>query len=187
MTNFNFRLHDQSTAPQAAHDGLAAVQEKYGFVPNLMAIMAEAPPLMQGYLALSQLFEQTTFSAHERNLILLAISVANGCGYCVAAHTLGAQAVKLPADIIEALREGKPLSDTRLEALRQFTQSVANNRGWPQPARIQAFFAAGYTHANLLEVILAMGMKTLSNYTNHMAETPLDAALEQTAWSRSAQ
>ncbi len=186
MTNFNFKLHDQSTAPQAAYDGLAAVQEKYGFVPNLMAIMAAAPPLMQGYLALSQLLEQTTFGAQERNLILLAISVANGCDYCVAAHTLGAKAVNLPVDIVEAVRRGEPLADARLDALRQFAQAVVNDRGRPPPACVQAFFEAGYTRANLLEVILAVGMKTLSNYTNHMVETPLDTAFEQAAWRRPA-
>lgn len=179
----DFRLHDQNTAPLAAHDGLAAVKEKYGFVPNLMAIMAEAPPLMQGYLALSQLLEKTTLNTRERNLLLLAISVANGCEYCVAAHTLGAQAADLPEDIVEAVRTGKPLPDARLEALRQFAQSVANDRGQPPPARVQAFFEAGYTRANLLEVILAVGMKTLSNYTNHIADTPLDPAFEQAAWS----
>ena len=179
----DFKLHDQSTAPQAAQDGLAAVKEKYGFVPNLMAIMAEAPPLMQGYLTLSQLLEQTTFSARERNLLLLAISAANGCDYCVAAHTLGAQAAKLPDDAIKAVREGRPLADARLEALRQLAQSVVNDRGRPQAALVQAFFEAGYTRANLLEVILSVGMKTLSNYTNHIAETPLDKAFEQAAWN----
>jgi uncharacterized peroxidase-related enzyme len=182
----DFKLHDQSTAPQAAHDGLAAVWEKYGFVPNLIAVMAAAPPLMQAYLALSQLWEQTSFSAQERNLILLAISAANDCDYCVAAHTLGARAVKLPEDIIKAVREGKPLSDARLEALRQFAQAVANDRGRPSPTRIQVFFEVGYTRTNLLEIILAVGMKALSNYTNHLAETPIDAAFEQAAWRRPA-
>lgn len=178
----DFRLHDQATAPRDAHDSLAAVQEKYGFVPNLMAIMAEAPPLLQAYLTLSQLLAQSTLSAQERNLLLLAISVANGCDYCVAAHTLGARTAELPDAVIEAVRENTPVADPKLEALRQLAQSVANDRGRPEPAIVRAFFDAGYSQANLLEVILAVGMKTLSNYTNHIANTPLDAAFSTAAW-----
>jgi len=179
-----FKLHDRNTAPQDAHDGLSAVEEKYGFVPNLMAVMAEAPPLMQGYLDLSQLLEKASFTPQERNLLLLAISAANGCDYCVAAHTLGAKSEGLPREAIDAVRDDETIPDDRLEALRQIAQSMANDRGRPNEAVIQAFFEAGYTRANLLEVILAVGMKTLSNYTNHVAETPLDAAFEQTAWRK---
>lgn len=182
-----FELHDRNTAPQAAHDGLAAVEEKYGFIPNLMSVMAEAPPLMQGYLALSQLLEKTSFDPRERGLLLLAISAANGCDYCVAAHTLGAKSAGLPQEAIDAVRGDEPIPEARLEALRQFTQSMVNDRGRPNEAAIQAFFEAGYTRTNLLEVILAVGMKTLSNYTNHVAETPLDAAFEKAAWTRPAQ
>lgn len=179
----DFKLHDQSTVPQAARDGLAAVKEKYGFVPNLMAIMAEAPPLMQGYLTLSQLLEQTAFSAKEQQVLLLAISEANGCDYCMAAHTLSARGAKVPEEIVMALREGKPLPDAKLETLRRLTRSIVVDRGHPGQAQIEAFFEADYTRRHLLEVILAVGMKTLSNYTNHIAETPLDAAFEQAAWS----
>jgi len=179
-----FKLHDRNTAPQDAHDGLYAVEEKYGFIPNLMAIMAEAPPLMQGYLDLSQLLEKTSFNPQEHNLLLLAISAANGCDYSVAAHTLSAKSAKLPQEAIDAVRDEEPIPDDRLEALRQIAQSMVKDRGRPNEAVIQAFFEASYTRANLLEVILAVGMKTLSNYTNHVAETPLDGAFAQAAWSK---
>lgn len=180
----DFKLHDLNTAPQAAQDGLAAVEEKYGFIPNLMAVMAEAPPLMQGYLELSQMLEKTSFNPQERVLLLLAISAANGCDYCVAAHTMGAKSAGLLQEAIDAVRDNEPISESRLEALRRTAQSMVNDRGRPNVAVIQAFFEAGYTRANLLEVILAVGMKTLSNYTNHLAETPLDAVFEQTAWRK---
>lgn len=179
-----FKLHDLSTAPSAAHADLAAVEEKYGFVPNLMAIMAEAPPLMKAYLSLSQLLEQTSLSEQERNLLLLAISAANGCDYCVAAHTLGAKGARLPDEVIEAVRDDRPIPDNRLEALRVLAQSIANDRGRPKQEVIEKFYDAGYTKANLLEVILAVGMKTLSNYTNHIADTPLDSAFRLAAWEK---
>jgi len=179
-----FTLHDLSTSPNAARADLEAVEKKYGFIPNLMAIMAEAPPLLKGYLALSQLLEQTTLSAQERNLLLLAISVANGCDYCVAAHTLSSKGAKLPADVIEAVRNDRPISNSRLKALRALAQSVANDRGRPAEETVREFYDSGYTKANLLEVILAVGMKTLSNYTNHVADTPLDSAFRTAAWQK---
>lgn len=180
-----FKLHDLSTAPSAAHADLAAVEEKYGFVPNLMAVMAEAPPLMKAYLTLSQLLEKTSLSAQQRNLLLLSISVANGCEYCVAAHTLGSKGAGLADDVIEAVRDGRPIQDTTLEALRVLAQSIANDRGRPKKEIIEKFYAAGFSEANLLEVILAVGMKTLSNYTNHVADTPLDSAFSPAAWKKS--
>lgn len=180
----SFILHDLSTSPSAARTDLVTVKEKYGFVPNLMAVMAEAPPLLKGYLTLSRLLEQTTFSAQERNLLLLAISVANGCDYCVAAHTLSSKGAQLPDDVIEAVRNDRPISNSRLEALRALAQSVANDRGRPDEETVREFYDFGYTKANLLEVILAVGMKTLSNYTNHIADTPLDSAFRTAAWQK---
>lgn len=143
--------------------------------------MAEAPPLMKGYLTLSQPLEQTFLSVQERNLLLLSISVANGCDYCVAAHTLGARRAPLPDEIIEAVCDDRPISDSGLEALRAMAQAVANDRGRPHEKVVIKFYDSGYTKANLLEVMPAIGMKPLSNYTNHIADTALDSAFRPVA------
>lgn len=179
-----FKVHDLGTAPEQAREALAQVQKKFGFIPNMTAVMAEAPPLMDAYLALSQLLEQTSFSPEERLILLLTASEANDCDYCMAAHTMGARRAKVPEAVITALRAGEPLPDAKLETLHQLTYAMVVDRGRPDSALVEAFLAAGYTRRNLLEVILAVGMKTLSNYTNHIAETPLDAAFEPAAWHR---
>lgn len=182
----DFTLHDRNTAPEEAREMLGEVEKKFGFVPNLIAVMAEAPPLMTAYLTLSQLLDQTSFSPAERQILILTASEANGCDYCMAAHTLSARGAKVPEAVITALRVGKPLPDAKLEALHRLTRSIVDDRGHPDQTLVEVFFKAGYTRRNLLEVILAVGMKTLSNYTNHIAETPLDAPFEPAAWHRSA-
>lgn len=107
----------------------------------------------------------------------------NGCAYCMAAHTTISKMQRLPNDVIEALRKGESIADEKLEALRVFAAKVNTARGFVAPADVEAFLAAGYTKANLLEVILGTSLKVLSNYTNHVANTPLDAAFQDNAWT----
>ncbi|MGD9855036.1 MAG: carboxymuconolactone decarboxylase family protein [Planctomycetaceae bacterium] len=174
------------TAPAEAQAALRAVREKYGFVPNLLGIMANAPPLLKAYLALNELFQQTTLSPVEQQVVLLTISEVNRCEYCVAAHTVAARMHKVPRGVIESVRSGQPIADDRLDALRCLTTEIVEGRGWPTQAAIDDFLSAGYSSEQVLEVILAVGMKTLSNYTNHLAHTPLDTQFSPAAWTAEA-
>lgn len=182
-----FSIHTTDTAPQDSQETLAAVADKFGFVPNVLGVMAESPALLKAYATLSSLFEETSLTPTERNVVILAISATNACSYCVAAHSVGATMQKVPADVIEALRSGKPLSDRKLEALRRLAAAIVETRGYPEDDVVRAFLDAGYSRANLLEVIVGVGMKTLSNYTNHIAETPLDDAFQPAQWSEPAE
>ena len=110
--------------------------------------------------------------------------MANNCTYCVAAHTAGAKMAGMGDDQIEALRQGQPLADPALDALRRFTAVLVDARGWVSEEQLSAFFAAGYSRANVLEVLVGITMKTLSNYTNHLGGTPLDHELEPFKWER---
>lgn len=162
------------SAPQAAKETLQGVERAYGFVPNLMGVMAGAPPLAKGYATLAKLFGETSLSPHEQALVLLSASRENECNYCVAAHSMGALMAGTSSEVVNALVEGRPLPDEKLEALARFTASLVDNRGYPDSAVTKSFVEAGYTGTNMLEVILGVGLKTLSNYTNHIAETPID-------------
>ncbi len=181
-----YPVHTPETAPAAARGDLIEAKKAYGFIPNLYGVMAEAPALLKAYRALDELFEQTSLAPAERHVVMLTISFENGCHYCVAAHSVIAAMEKVPNEAIEAIRNGKPIPDPKLEALRRFTAAVVETRGRPSERDTKAFLGAGYSRANLLEVILGAGLKTLSNYTNHVAETPLDAAFAKGAWSRAA-
>lgn len=182
----SFKVHTIESASERSAEILGQVRSKLGFVPNLMGVFAESPEILQAYLALSDLIDQTTLTPLERQIALIGASVTNNCDYCVAAHTAISSMQKLPADVIQAVREDRPIGDAKLEAFRTFVQTVTDNRGFVSDEEKAAFLAAGYTNQNILEVILVVGMKTLSNYTNHLAETPLDNAFEPAKWQKAA-
>ncbi len=179
----NFQVHSIDSAPDRAKPTLEKAQKAMGFIPNLYGTFAESPATLEAYATIGSLFDRSSFNATERQIVLLATSFENGCEYCMAAHTTIAGMQKLPADVVEALRSGNAIPDARLEALRSFTLQVVRERGWVKDADVQAFLDAGFTQAQVLEVILGVGMKTISNYTNHVASIPLDGAFQPNAWT----
>ena len=178
-----FQLHTIDTAPEASRPALEGAKKAMGIVPNLYAVMAESPVLLSSYLALTKSFSQSSLSTTERHLVWQTINVENRCHYCVPAHTMLARADKVDDGIIAAVREDRPVDDTRLEALRLFTKEMVVSRGNPSPAQVEAFFAAGYTKQNLLDVVLGLAHKTISNFTNHLAATDVDAPFAEFAWT----
>lgn len=179
-----FPIHTTETAPAEARVSLEAAHSAFGFVPNLIGEMASSPALAQAYLTLADIFDQrTSLDVTQRHVVLLAVSRFHECHYCMAAHSLGADAQQVPSEIVEAIRSDQPIPDNKLEALRRLTTSLVENRGWPSQAELSAFFDAGYTHDQLLDVLVGVAQKTLSNFTNHLAETPLDEPLASRAWS----
>lgn len=182
----SYKVHTIESAPEAAKETLKSAAKAYGFLPNLLAVMAEAPALVKAYRTAADLFEETSLTASERQVVLLTVSYENACEYCVAAHSVIAGMQSVPEKVVQAIRAGQPIADGRLEALRRFVSSIVVTRGLPSPQGTQAFLDAGYTRAQILEVVLGVGVKTLSNYTNHIAETPLDHAFEPAAWTKAA-
>lgn len=177
-----FPVHTIETAPEGAKATLEAARKGYGFLPNLLGMMATAPALVAGYTTLARIFDETSLTPTERQVVLLATSFENACGYCMAAHSTIASMHKVPADIVGAARAGGPLPDARLEALRRFTAAVVATRGWPSEIDVNAFLEAGFGPQQVLEVVLGVGLKTLSNYANHFADTPVDTAFGSAAW-----
>lgn len=180
MTTWSLLTPDQ--APEGSREVLGQVQKKFGFLPNLMRVLAHAPSALSAYTVLSDLFSRSSLSQVEQQIVLLTVSVQNDCRYCVAAHSVGARMAGVPPDVLAGLRSGAPLSDAKLEALRQFTRKMVESRGWLGDADMQAFASAGYSRQNVLEVILGVSLKTISNYTNHIAGTPLDEAFQAEEW-----
>lgn len=181
-----YTIHSPETAPAAAKDILLGAQRGFGFVPNLLATMAGAPALLKAYTTLSGILDESSLDATERQVILLATSFVNNCEYCVAAHTVIAGMQKVPGDVVAAIRSGRPIDNAKLQALRQLVEEVVNTRGWPSERSVQEFISVGYGPQQVLEVVLGVGIKTLSNYTNHIAETPLDTAFERAVWVKPA-
>ncbi|WP_037314354.1 carboxymuconolactone decarboxylase family protein [Amycolatopsis orientalis] len=179
-----FTLHDETTAPEASRPHLKSAKRRMGFITTLNAVMAESPELLAGYNALAELFGKSSLPAKAKHVVWITASVLNECEYCVAAHSTLALKSGVDSDVVTALREGKPLPDNALDAVRRFTASMVGNQGWITDKEVEDFLAAGYTERNVLDVILGVGMKTLSNYTNHVAHTPLDPAWQGQEWQR---
>ena len=179
-----FQSYTIDTAPAASKTGLEDTKRAFGFVPNLQSYMAESPELLAGYSALWDLFSKSTLTPHEQQVVYLTSNFENDCHYCMAGHSTLAKMIKMDAGVIAALRAGTPLPDARLEALHRFTTLVVRERGFVPDADVDAFLAAGYTRRNVLEVILGVATKVMSNYTNHLVHTPYDAFMQGNEWTK---
>ncbi len=181
----NLTVHTIDSAPEASKPTLNTVKRANGFLPNLYGVFAESPAITEAYATVSAIFEKTYLTPAEKQVILLTNSRLNHCTYCMAAHTTISEFQGVDASVIEALRRGTAIADPKLEALRVFSVRINENRGVVAQEDIDAFLAAGFSTANILDVILGTSLKTLSNYTNHIAETPLDEAFKANVWSPS--
>ena len=175
------------TAAPRVRKILESAKSEIGFVPNLYALIANAPVLLESYLYASARFrEGAHFSPAEQEVILLTVSRDNACHYCVAAHSCMADSVsKVPREITDAIRAAKPLPDPRLRALSEFVTVMVDTRGFPRRVDVENFLQAGYTEQNILEVVLAIAIKTMSNYANHLLHTPVDEAFRGRLWESS--
>ncbi len=176
-----FQVHDPETAPAEARPLLDEAAANLGKVPNLERVMSEAPALLEGYVRLWDLFDRTTLSEVERQVVYQAANVFNGCNYCRPWHAKLSVAAGLPRGEALVLRDGGALADPRLEALRQFTVRVLETRGRVPEAEVATFLEAGFTRTHALEVVLGIAVKVMSNYTNSLAGTPLDEEVKRWA------
>ena len=180
----DFPSHDLDSAPDGSKPLLEKSQAAFGRLPGLHRVLAESPQAFEGYQVLHKLFTQTDFDADELTVVWQTINVEHECHYCVPAHTGLAKMMKVSDDISEALRNETRLPSPKLEALRTFTLQMVRERGNVAEDQMQAFLAAGYSHRAVLDVVLGLAQKTMSNYINHVAETPLDEPVQKFAWTR---
>ena len=176
-------VHTRDSAPEGSHEIMDAYTERFGFVPNLVGILAESPAALKGYATTYGLLGETAFTPAEQQLIFLATSRANGCHYCVAAHSMAGKMMGLDEETIHAVRDGRPVLDPKLAAIVEFTTKVVDKRGHVSAQDLETFATAGHSQAQVLEVLLGVATKTISNYMNHIAATPLDDAFAAMAWA----
>lgn len=176
-----FRPLSIAEAPESTRAILTETQKALGFLPNLFSTFANSPAVLQGYVALSGAFDHA-FTPAERNLILLTVSVVNDCRYCKAAHSkIGKAMLKTPSEVIDAIKNGSPLPDEKLGALVALTREIVIQKGSVTPATLEAFLAAGYTKSQVMEILLGVALKTISNYLDHLNPTELDEAIRDEA------
>lgn len=170
MSTFNVPTREEvSTNNQAIFDSL---ENNLGFVPNLFATYAYSENALGNYLALSG--AKTSLSAKEKEVVNLAVSQVNNCEYCLAAHTAIGKMNGFTDDQILELRSGSAAFDTKLNALAGLAQNITENRGQADEAALNNFFEAGYTKENLVDTIVLVGDKTISNYLHRTTQVPVD-------------
>ena len=178
------KVHDIESAPEGSKGLLENSQKSFGMIPGLHGVLAASPKILEAYQTLHKLFTETSFNNDELTVVWQTINVEHACHYCVPAHTGIAKMMKVDDAITEALRNETPLADAKLEALRTMTLTIVRNRGNVTQDDLDAFYTAGYGEQQVLEIILGLSQKVISNYTNHIAHTPVDAPFQGFAWSK---
>lgn len=179
-----FPVYTPDNAPSQSVPHLQAAFKAFNMIPNLEGVMAGAPALLESYVTTWALFETTSLSPIERQIVYQVANFENNCEYCVPWHTILSEQAGMEKEDVEALRQGSPLSTTKHEALRVFTRAMIRTRGSIAPTDLQAFLNAGYAEQQVMEVILGLAIKTMSNYTNAIAQTPLDSAAQRRVWQK---
>ncbi|MGW9192229.1 carboxymuconolactone decarboxylase family protein [Micromonospora chersina] len=178
-----FTAHTPDTAPAAARPTMATLHRKLGHLPGAVALMAESPELLKGFLTANAVFEATDLDPVAREVVVLTVATRNECHLCVAMHTATLTRNGAAPELIEALRAGAALPDPRLEALRRFTVAVLDHRGAVPDGDLDAFLAGGWQPRHALDVVLGVGTYTISTFANRLTDAPLDPPLAAYAWS----
>ena len=175
MSNFNVPKREEvSSNNQALFDNLEKV---VGFVPNLYATYAHSENALGNYLTFSN--AKTSLTAKQKEVVNLAVSQVNECIYCLSAHTAIGKLNGFTDDQILELRSGSASFDTKLDALAKLARNITENRGATDAAVLENFFEAGWTKENLIDSIVLVGDKTISNYIHSTTKVPVDFPLAQ--------
>lgn len=177
-------LFDEKTAPDEAKALLQKTKDDFGMIPNLEATMANAPALLFSYVESWAAFQSCSLSEIEQQVVYMTVNFENNCEYCVPWHTKLSLLANMPEEDVENLRQGRALTNKKLNALHQFAKSMVRTRGSIAPADLAELLEAGYTEKNALEVVLGVAIKVMSNYTNALAQTPLDAEVTCYRWEK---
>ena len=180
----SLKIQSLESAPEESKELLEKSKKAYGMIPGLHGVLAGAPGILEGYQKLHELFENSSFNNEESTVVWQSINVEHECHYCVPAHTGIAKMMKVDDSITEALRNETTLENPKLEALRTMTLKIVRNRGNVTQEDLDAFYKAGYGERQVLEIILGLSQKTISNYVNHIANTPVDEGFKKYEWSK---
>lgn len=162
------------TSPAVAQPLLQAVKKQLGVVPNMFRLISTSPAALEGYLGLNGALAKGSLEAPTRERIALAVAEVNGCNYCLSAHAyLGKNLAKLSDAEIAANRNGGS-GDAKADAAVGFAVKLVKARGHVTDADIRAVTNAGYSDAQLIEIVLHVALNTLTNYVNEVAKTEID-------------
>lgn len=179
-----FQDYDESNAPARSRPALAAAQHAFGFVPGALARWAASPALVEGFELVRKMFERSTLSHLEQEVVVLVVAYENECELCMALHSALLTREQVQPELLAALRAGHALADPRLDALATYTRRVLATRGKVEEPDLSRFLQAGFTHEQALEVVLGAAATTLSAYANRLTRAPVDPAFAAFHWQK---
>lgn len=172
-------LHTADSAPPASRPLVERAIQNNGFLPNLIGVLANAPVALETYLTVGAINARSTLTLAEREVVQITAARVHGCDFCVAGHSaVAVRKAGLPVDQVIALQQGQPTGNTRLDTVLDFSLSVIAHRGAVSDTELQAFFDAGFTQEQALEVVLGVSLATLCNFANSLAQSPVNPQLE---------
>ena len=174
----HFPMLEQSDWPEEVRGTLDEVKADFGFVPNLEKVLAAAPAALSGYVSLWNLIEQTGFSPVEQQVICQEINRQHSCHYCLAHHDALLRQAGGDRALRQSVINGQPADDSQLQALRDMVSALLQQRGHVEGAQVEQFLAAGYAPARVLDLLVILACKVISNYANHLADTPLESFMK---------
>ena len=180
----SMKVHSIESAPADSKPILEKSVQDFGMLPGLHGVLASSPNTLKAYKTIHGLFQNSSFDNEELTVVWQTINVENECHYCVPAHTAIAHMMKVDANITEALRNNTALPTAKLQALHETTLKIMRNHGRLSQEDIEAFYSVGYGQQQVLEILLGLAQKTISNYTNHLANTPVDEPFQKFAWNK---
>jgi alkylhydroperoxidase family enzyme len=178
-----FMLHTLQSAPEKSKQTLQLLTEKFGFLPNVMATMAESPVLLNGFAGSFGSFHGGSLDECEKQTLLLTNAVTLKCPWTIAAHSTFALEDGMSQGDVDAIRSGKLPKDVKYSALSAISKALIEKRGHLTEVDIQAFISAGYSQSQIFEVITSIGISTMAATTTNMANTPVEERFQPQVWS----
>jgi AhpD family alkylhydroperoxidase len=177
-----YRTHSIESAPERSRHALQVLRNDFGFLPNAAAIMAESPTLLNAFVGVFEIFHAGTFTGAQRQVLLLSNAVANTCPWAVALHSALALKEGVDDDDVRAIRERRPPKDARHAALSRFTRALIDNRGRANEDDLAAFTAAGFSHDQVLEVLVGLAGSTMTNYASNLTDPVVEDQFKAQIW-----
>ncbi len=186
LKNVSLEAKTIDSADAISAEIMENTQKKIGMIPNMYALMANNPALLDAYGSAYNTFRANSgFTPPEQEVVFLSVAYENNCEYCMAAHSfVGDKMTNVPTEVTDAIRNNIEIEDSKFRALSLFTRVMTAKRGNPSQEDIDSFLAAGYTENHILGVIAGIGVKTMSNYFNHVFKTPVDTAFASRVWKK---
>ena len=178
-----YQIHTLETAPEKSQQSLQGLKNSFGLIPNLAATMAESPTLINGFVGGFMNFHGGAFGTGERQVLLLTNAVTNNCSWAVAFHSTMALKEGIDPEAVRTIRGGELPKDPKLAALSRLTRVLIEKRGHLDEADVNLFLTAGFSKAQVFDVVAGLAVSVMANYAGNIAKPALEEPFKDQQWN----